>query len=286
MLQDDRYAFYLIWCTIELFHLITPVSLAITLLYIIGYQPYRAPVFIEYFAMIESGFYLCFFLPRRALLNRLPPAITTRSREERRRLFRQCLDSVPDVCQWLSIWFKEAEAAQLGRGDVKVFLAWGFLNKATVDDADTEELEEYMSEIENICGLGFATSDTGLLPCRVSVDIMNLRHKSLTFYLVSTRDINFRHELTKAAHRRYDGPDLPYSTFSVIVATLSATNRLYSQCMAAATDDGVVARCLSVFEHVLLASVAHMQHPATHSVHPWHRPRDQYVLKVPAGAGK
>ena len=86
----------------------------------------------------------------------------------------------------------EMEPAYLGREDVKMFIAWGFLNKLEVEKVDDDELEGYLSHLEKTHGVCFGLGETCLQPCRVSTDVMNLRHKSLTFYIVSSAVVHAR----------------------------------------------------------------------------------------------
>jgi hypothetical protein len=184
MLRDDIFTFYCIWLAIEFIHLITPVALAITILRLWGEEKFRAPHAVEHIALAETLFYFCFYLPRRFVLDSLPPAVTNRSRGARSDLFHRCLATVPNVEQWLSIWFKEEDPTSLRSEDVKLFLAWGFLNKDKIEAVDIEELDEYLSFLEKTIGRKFVPGSNNLQPCRVSTDVMGLQHKSLLCYAV------------------------------------------------------------------------------------------------------
>jgi hypothetical protein len=184
MLKDDVFTFCCIWFAIELVRFITPVSIAVTVLRFCGVDRFRASQRIEHVALVETLFYLCFYLPRRYSLDSLPPEFTDRSRDERRELFHKCLSTVPNVEQWLSIWFKETDFASLRTDDVKLFLAWGFLNKTCIEQCDFEELDEYVGFLERLMGRRLEPGGSPLQPCRVSTDMMGLQHKSLLCYAV------------------------------------------------------------------------------------------------------
>jgi hypothetical protein len=191
MLKDDAFTFYCFWIIIECIHMITPISIAITFLRFVPINDFSVPKCLEHVALFETLFYFAFYLPRRYTLDKLEPAATSRTKEERGELFHRCLGTVPDLEQWFSIWFKKIDPALLRRGDIKLLLAWGFLNKSQVVGEDEEELAEYIAIIEKKIKRKFSPGRTGITPCRVSIDILCLQHKSLLYYMVRKLDTIF-----------------------------------------------------------------------------------------------
>lgn len=184
MLRDDALTYYTIWLLIETVRMVTPSSIAITILRAIGHDRFRASPCLEHLALVETLFFICFHLPRLRSLDSLAPAHTQRTRTERQALFDRCVRTVPDIGQWLSIWFKETPLASICADDVKLFLSWGFLNKHTIDSVDHEELEGYLDTLQERAGIRFRHGEQSLELCRVSADAMPLQHKSLLFYAV------------------------------------------------------------------------------------------------------
>jgi hypothetical protein len=66
-------------------------------------------------------FYLFIYLPRKAYLQRPATHPTNACREDRRKLFRRCHESIPDSRRSLAKWFLDAPRAEIKRENVKDF---------------------------------------------------------------------------------------------------------------------------------------------------------------------
>ncbi|KIW02869.1 uncharacterized protein PV09_05921 [Verruconis gallopava] len=185
MLKDDYLTFIALWLALETISMVTPLCIAVTVLRLVSNHLVPVPAIFAHLALLETLFYLFFFLPRRYVLDQLPPAFTPRTREERRELFYKCIETIPDLNRWFSIWFKGLEVSLLLRENVKTFLAWGFFNKTRVDVEDDEELEEYLREIEMRTGRSYPSGSNQLEPCRVSTDRLCIQHKPLIYYMLT-----------------------------------------------------------------------------------------------------
>ena len=78
---------------------------------------------------------------------------------------------------------------QIGRDNVKDWLAWGFLNKATWEAIDDDELEEYIVESEILLGRKFLLGRKAAMPMKPILDPVQISHRPLLYYLVSDRII-------------------------------------------------------------------------------------------------
>jgi len=96
---------------------------------------------------------------------------------------------VPDPQRYLSKWFLDAPASEIKRENVKDFLRWAFLNKAEIDATDEEELDEYVQGLEKLVGRQFEAGRGEAKCLRLSLDRVDMLHRSLTWYTVSRIEI-------------------------------------------------------------------------------------------------
>jgi len=145
----------------------------------------RFPFFIEIWLAVEAVFFIFVFHPHKVYLQRAAVHPAPPPRTERKKLFELCKRNVSDPEAYIRGWFKGAPLEDVGRDGVKLFLAWGFLNKGTVDAENEEELQEYLREMEEIIGPDFRFGNGKAQPLRLTFDPIDLLHRSLWWYLVS-----------------------------------------------------------------------------------------------------
>ena len=83
-------------------------------------------------------------------------------------------------------WFKGARIEEIGREDVKTYLAWAFFNRDCVEGEDEEEIEEYTLEIESMLGKIFRPGKCIAKPLRLTLDPVDMLYRSLLWYLVTS----------------------------------------------------------------------------------------------------
>ena len=185
MIGTSWQEFLFIRLCIAFLHYIAPLS-AIYCFVISILRPYsyRIPLVLEIWLVAETLFYFCIYLPRYYVLQRDAAHPPIRPREERRNLFDQCHESVEDPEQYLSMWFKGAPASEIRRENLKDFFCWAFLNKARSVDLH-EELEEYTVKMEQLLGRKLEPGRGNARPLRLTMDRVQMLHRSLFWYLVS-----------------------------------------------------------------------------------------------------
>ena len=142
------------------------------------------PTVIEVWLAAESAFWACFFLPYRSYLQRPtlhPPRF---SKAERRKLVSRVLSNVDEHEGYIRGWFMGATFGDIGRDDVKRYLAWAFFDRGWIPGEDEEEIEEYVLEIESMMGKNFRPGRGKAKPLRLTVDPVDMRHRSLLWHLV------------------------------------------------------------------------------------------------------
>lgn len=109
-----------------------------------------------------------------------------RSKEERRTLVDRVNADVADPERYIRGWFKGARIEEIGREDVKTYLAWAFFDRdwGGEEDEDEDEIEEYAREIESMLGKDFPPGKRMAKPLRLTLDPVNMLHRSLLWYLV------------------------------------------------------------------------------------------------------
>ncbi|KAG9236457.1 hypothetical protein BJ875DRAFT_482281 [Amylocarpus encephaloides] len=187
MIGTSKPEYYFILVCIVGLHYLAPLALIYCasniILHGIKAAAYRVPLIIEVIAVAESLFFLCVFLPYRAYLQReaVHPPLPTY--EERKELFRLCNDNIPNPEAYLRKWFLGAELSEIRRENVKEFLLWAFFNRGGPPRDDDEELEEYVSEMEQLLGRPIEPGWGNAKCLRLTLDEVKMLHRSLVWYL-------------------------------------------------------------------------------------------------------
>lgn len=180
-------------------HFVAPISaFYCVVVLVIGPSSYRLPVALEIWAVAETLFCLLIYVPRSYILQQFVTHPPTRSREKRRELFQLCHESIIDPERYLSKWFKGAPIAEIRRENVKDFFCWAFLNKSSFGLLEDEELEEYADKMESLLGRKLQPGRGNAISLRLTVDRVKMLHRSLLWYLVSSR-----RGITKATTKPY-----------------------------------------------------------------------------------
>ena len=144
----------------------------------------RLPTPIELWLLAEALFYGFFFLPHRRYLQYAATHSPLRSKEERRKLVNRVYADVADPERYIRGWFKGARIEEIGREDVKTYLAWAFFDRDWIEAEDEEEVEEYALEIESMLGKSFRPGQCIAKSLRLTLDPVDMLHRSLLWYLV------------------------------------------------------------------------------------------------------
>lgn len=141
-------------------------------------------MFLEFWLIAETIFYLTVYLPLSFFLQNAATHPAPPPREQRRELFDLCHDSVSDPERYLSMWFKGAAARDIRRDNVKDFFCWAFLNNAKYGAQDNAELDEYVDKLESVLHRRIEPGRGTAAPLRLTLDKVDMLHRSLTWYMV------------------------------------------------------------------------------------------------------
>jgi hypothetical protein len=136
-------------------------------------------------AAAETLFYLVGYLPYQARLQREAAHPPTLSRPERKALFQKCHNSIPNGEAYLHRWFLGAPAEEIKRENLKEFILWAFFSRGGPPGDDNEELEEYVAQIEELLGREIAPGRGNAKCLRLTLDRINMMHRTLLWYTVS-----------------------------------------------------------------------------------------------------
>ncbi|KAF5562045.1 ribose-phosphate pyrophosphokinase [Fusarium napiforme] len=125
------------------------------------------------------------------------------SMADRQRLFQQCHDNIPDAGQYLRKWFRDAPDHEIKRENVKEFFRWGFLNLEDSDSAYDDELEEYIEQLEERLGRKLEPGRGDAKCLRMTLDKVEMLHRSLTWYLLSAIQCIFVVDTIASAYMLY-----------------------------------------------------------------------------------
>lgn len=168
---------------IFLLHLVAPVSVAYSVVSWLLHLPFHVPRVLEVWLALEAAFYLLFYLPRRNYLQKIathPPV----GRDDRRKLLWRCHSNIPNPHQYLTRWFRDAPIVEIRRENVREFFRWAFPNPIQPDPAYDEEMEEYIEDMEKLLGRKLEPGRGSAKCLRLSLDKVEMLHRSLTWYMV------------------------------------------------------------------------------------------------------
>jgi hypothetical protein len=172
--------------SILLLHCIAPLSVLYCVVVSIGLgTTFRTRREIELWLFAEALFWTCFFLPYRWHLQHAAIHPPSRSREERRKLVGCVLAEMTDAERYIRGWFKGADFEVIGREDFKDWLAWAFFDSERGKVEDADEIESYTLQIERILRKDFSPGRGTVTPLRLTIDPVDMLHRSLLWYLVS-----------------------------------------------------------------------------------------------------
>ncbi|KAJ3453764.1 hypothetical protein MRS44_018396 [Fusarium solani] len=169
--------------SIFLLHLVAPLSVVYSLVRLLVRLPFQFPRVLQAWLALEALFYLAVYLPLKEYLQRAAKHPVPPCRADRRKLFLQCHNNIPDPAQYLRKWFRNAPTSEIKRDNVKDFFRWAFLNTGEHDPAYEEELEEYTQEIEKLLGRKLELGRGNAKCLRLTLDKVEMLHRSLTWYL-------------------------------------------------------------------------------------------------------
>ena len=188
MIGTSLWDYIFIRSCIFFLHFIAPLSaLYCVAVLLVRPSTYRIHWALEIWAVAETLFFISIYWPRHHILQRAATHPPTRSRENRRELFKLCHEMVADPERYLSKWFKGAPSSQIRRENVKEFFCWAFLDKPNHGTYEDEELEEYVDKMEVILGRKLQPGRGNALSLRLTIDKVKMLHRSLLWYLVSIR---------------------------------------------------------------------------------------------------
>eukprot|EP00961_Rhodomonas_salina_P035746 480715-Rhodomonas_salina.1 len=93
-----------------------------------------------------------------------PPSVTPNlDYKERQRVWRNCLQAVPDVSTFMRGWFDRAPLETITLNDCKRWLAWGFWGKHLEDmeQQDMVQVHEMVADLERDHNLKFSEKGCG-----------------------------------------------------------------------------------------------------------------------------
>lgn len=166
-------------------HLVAPLSVLYLAANVLARPPFRLPRVLEIWLALEAAFYCIIYLPRRVYLQKAARHPETPSCDDRRKLFRRCHDNILDPSRYLRKWFLDAPLAEIKRENVKEFFRWAYLNTGEPDPAYEDEVEEYVEEMEKLLGRRLEPGRGNAKCLRLTLDNVDMLHRSLTWYLVS-----------------------------------------------------------------------------------------------------
>lgn len=105
------------------------------------------------------------------------------TRQEREALFERCLQNVPDIEQYLSLWTLGADIRDIKRENVRDFFLWGFCDRDDDDDDDiSDELEGYLTKTEALLGRPLPPGRGNFRPLRLTLDTIQTQYRASIWY--------------------------------------------------------------------------------------------------------
>ncbi|KAI6781297.1 uncharacterized protein J7T54_004070 [Emericellopsis cladophorae] len=168
-----------------------PILYSIPIILLIGVHGARAWTFFTtgtFTALLlaEAFFYVLAWKPaqRRLRLQAQHPASQTR--DERRGLFQRCITTAPDPAAYIQGWFLGADLDDVRRDNVREFLLWAFFDHdgTVCADGDEDELEDYVTGIEQALGRKLEPGRSSVKSLRLTFDEIETAYRGLLWYAV------------------------------------------------------------------------------------------------------
>ncbi|CAE6408835.1 unnamed protein product [Rhizoctonia solani] len=179
---------FVVLTTIWAIRAITPISFLHILLSVF-WSTYRLRSFysLTAYALLESGFYLFVYLPRKAHLQKPAVHPAPLSPTKRHELFTRCLSHLTDA-ESFKRWFLDS-SAEIRRENVIEWLKWGFFaGEACLGekcDKHDKELVEYLEALERALGETFLPGyNPELKSIRTTMDDVVIYHRPVVWYLI------------------------------------------------------------------------------------------------------
>jgi hypothetical protein len=190
MIGTSRVEYWFIRLCIVGLHYLAPLCLVYCALIVILYGFRTAftsplPLIVDSIAIVESLFFLLIYLPYRNYLQREAVHPPVPSRAERAELFYLCNENIADCEQYLQRWFLGADPKEIKRENVKEFLLWAFFNRDGPPGDDDDELEGYVTATEKLLGRPIENGRGNSECLRLTLDRVDMLHRSLIWYCVS-----------------------------------------------------------------------------------------------------
>ncbi|KAI4136383.1 MAG: hypothetical protein LQ341_005637 [Variospora aurantia] len=182
MIGESTAAYLFIRGFVTLLRTIAPLSIVYCFLRPVVPYHLHIPRLLETIAVAESLFYFLIFLPWRYLVQRPVVHPAALSPSVRRELFRKCLDTVPDIRNFLRLGSEEPQP-DVRRENVKEWFCWAFMNRATWDKEEDDELEEYVRQIERLSGEQIPPGRGEAKSLRITLDSFTTLHRPLIWYI-------------------------------------------------------------------------------------------------------
>lgn len=184
MIGNSKFEYIWVVSWAAILHSIGPLSLIYCVS--IALLPHIVPShrYVLYGASAETLFYIWTCLYQRYYLQRPAEHPLPTSKEERNKLFEQCLESTQDHEQYISRWFLNAPLSAIKRENVKEFFRWAFLNTDVADSSFDDELDMYVMKLEERLGREFQPGRSDVKSLRLTLDKVDALHRSLVWYMV------------------------------------------------------------------------------------------------------
>jgi pimeloyl-ACP methyl ester carboxylesterase len=173
---------------------------------------------LDIYAGAESAFLLLVYFPRRLWLNRPAPAYNPLPSSKNRQVaFSRTWECTPDPYAYVSLWFLGAPIEVLCREDVKDWLYWRLWNSTKRALADEPELDDYLSQTEQILSFKFPDGRSSNKSMAVTFEPVRMMHRPLIWYFLFVGAADFQMCCT-----------LPFYGFRFYSLPLFSRTRLYS----------------------------------------------------------
>ncbi|OLN96944.1 hypothetical protein CCHL11_07428 [Colletotrichum chlorophyti] len=139
--------------------------------------------------LLELWFALFIWLPYTQRLKQPAKHPVPSSSAARRTLFDRCMSTVPDMENYLRMWFLGAELSDIRRENVREFLLWAFFdldnNSAELNTQNyNAEVEQFIDRTENILGWRFQPGRGQAKSLRLTFDVIETRYRSVWWYFI------------------------------------------------------------------------------------------------------
>jgi hypothetical protein len=139
------------------------------------------------YCTLEVGFYALVYMPLKYYLQRPAKHPEPLPQEELDLIFKRCSETIDESEGYLRKWFNNSPIEEIRLENIKELARWAFWGTDDPNAVPQEDLDGFVSQLEERFGKRFPQGRGSARPLRVTMNEVDSMHRPLLWYLVRKR---------------------------------------------------------------------------------------------------